>query len=115
MFQYIKIWVDKNGYARYGRNELLHRIITDAPKGKVVDHIDRNPKNNTKSNLRVTNCSVNAFNTKKQFTVGAYPCVTTGRWRAIVGLNMKHVFLGRFDTKEEALQAVLNYKKTLKI
>lgn len=31
----------------------MHRIIMNAPKGMVVDHIDNNPRNNQKHNLRI--------------------------------------------------------------
>jgi len=32
---------------------MMHRLIMNAPKDLVVDHIDRNPRNNQKSNLRI--------------------------------------------------------------
>lgn len=32
----------------------LHRFLTDAPLGKVVDHIDGDTLNNRRSNLRIT-------------------------------------------------------------
>lgn len=36
-----------------GKAVKLHRIITEAQKGDYVDHIDRNPLNNTLGNLRL--------------------------------------------------------------
>ena len=41
-----------------GKAVKLHRIITEAQKGDYVDHIDRNPLNNTLGNLRceAANC-----------------------------------------------------------
>lgn len=52
-----------------GRPTLLHRHITDAPDGMTVDHIDGNPLNNRRENLRV--CS-NEENVKSAWGRGAY-------------------------------------------
>lgn len=54
-------WVISNGYAKHEFWEnnkpnvtLLHRfILGKLAENKIVDHIDRNPLNNQKSNLRI--------------------------------------------------------------
>lgn len=49
--------VDSDGSARKngkpGEPRLMHRLITDAPAGKEVEHINRNRLDNRRSNLRI--------------------------------------------------------------
>ncbi len=40
----------------------MHRLIMDAPKGLLVDHIDRNGMNNACANLRLCSHSQNMHN-----------------------------------------------------
>lgn len=42
--------------------ESMHRLLLDASKGVLVDHIDRNTLNNQRSNLRICSASGNARN-----------------------------------------------------
>lgn len=45
-----------------GIDKFLHTLIVDKADGTVVDHIDRNPLNNRKCNLRVTTVQQNILN-----------------------------------------------------
>lgn len=48
-------WYALRGTVVNGKQKTLymHRFIMDAPKGKVVDHLDGNGLNNTRENLAV--------------------------------------------------------------
>ena len=57
----------QNGYVR--RNSrckviLLHREILNPPNGYITDHINRNPLDNRRCNLRIATYSENARNTR---------------------------------------------------
>ncbi|MGL5764690.1 MAG: HNH endonuclease [Sarcina sp.] len=45
-----------------GVDKFLHILISDKPKNMLVDHIDRNPLNNKKDNLRTVSVQVNIIN-----------------------------------------------------
>ena len=45
-----------------GSNQYLHRIITGADKGEIVDHENRNPLDCSRDNLRVVTSAVNSIN-----------------------------------------------------
>ncbi len=72
-----------------GRDIFMHRLVTDAPKGLVVDHIDRDGMNNTKRNLRLCSIKQNMRNTgptanKSSPYKGVSLHKATGRWRASI-------------------------------
>ena len=52
----------KAGIKRKGKNLWLHNELMQPPPGFVVDHIDGNPLNNCRNNLRVCSPSQNALN-----------------------------------------------------
>lgn len=93
----------------YVRNSLtgqyLHRIIL--PTDKEIDHIDGNPLNNRKSNLRECTHSENTRNIRKTTLKGVYPYQTKKGTRYYTRLKCDGVdrSLGGFLTKEEAARA----------
>ena len=77
------------------------------PKGDV-DHKDRNKANNKWANLRDATQSQNQANTTARASCqsglkGAYPHgQNPGRWTGQIKHNGKTLYLGSFDTPEEA-------------
>ncbi len=89
----------------------MHRVIMNAPKGKIVDHKDRNGLNNTKRNLRFATRQENNCNVKRTKKNGTskYKGVSftpkTKRWKAQIHNNGIRYYLGYFDTEEGAAKA----------
>lgn len=79
----------------------LHRFITGAPAGMVVDHIDGNPLNNTRDNLQVTTNSRNAMRSQVR-RGGVTKLHNSDRWRVRLRVDGRQVSLGCFDTRAEA-------------
>lgn len=104
----------KHSYARYyiykngkRKSVLLHRIIMKCPKNKVIDHINHDTFDNRKSNLRIVTHRTNSCNMKTNTSgvpgVGYHKA--TKKWRAYYNKNNKHISLGYYNTKQEAIQA----------
>lgn len=86
----------------------LHRIILDADPEKEVDHINGNRLDNRRKNLRVCSRAENARNIKThKDNKSGYKGVTKKRekWAAQIMQNKKLVYLGVFQTREEAAVA----------
>ncbi len=115
-----KWYIHKAGQFLYIRSsyprEYLHRIITKAKQGMVVDHIDRNPLNNRVDNLRVVTIQENLRNQIRANNKTGYTGVaigSNGKYTAQIKHNYKKIHLGRFDTIQEALAARLTAEKRL--
>lgn len=92
-----------------GKNIYLHRYIMNCPKGKYVDHKNHNTLDNRKQNLRITNNADNLRNgeirvNNKTGVKGVYFDNKRNKYVANIKVNYKGIFLGRFDTLEEATQ-----------
>ena len=84
---------------------LLHREIMKAKKGELIDHVDRNGLNCQRDNLRKATHSQNNMNKiKKQNCSSKYIGVRSSqnKWRADIQINKKKIFIGTFETENEA-------------
>ena len=103
-------WVDNCGYYRIsllGKKYLCHRIVYCLSNGlslsevPLVDHIDRNRKNNDPSNLRQLTKTEN--NRNRDAAYGVSRCKQTGKWKA----SNAGKWLGRHLTEDAARAAVI--------
>lgn len=113
-------------YARRRRGTPVYRYVMrqvlghKIPRGMVVDHIDRNPLNNRRDNLRLCTPQQNAANRSVSGRGSSkYKGVTkvpSGRWKAALSVTVwsrkghrkykkATINLGLFDTEEEAARA----------
>jgi hypothetical protein len=87
-------------------HELLHRFIMGAHEGELVDHENGDRWDCRKENLRVATLSQNAANrptTAERAWKGIYP--HGNRWKARIKLEGQNVYLGSFQTAQEAAYA----------
>ena len=87
---------------------MMHNLI----KGKFCDHIDRNPMNNRKDNLREATQSQQCQNRNKTRRnksgfVGVCYNKKSNKWYAYISIDKKHTHLGGFNNKEEAIKVRL--------
>lgn len=113
---------------------LLHRLIMNCPQDKVIDHINGNPLDNRKCNLRIVTQQENCLNRnynpipsiasqledpniiiKKPYTKlpQEYQSNVKGvkwhrasrKWKATIKVNKKYYYLGLFQNVEDAIKA----------
>lgn len=92
-----------------GKMVKLHRYIMDINDSNlVVDHINRNPLDNRKSNLRICSYKENSFN--KSIRADNTSGITgvsfhkiNKKWRAKIKYNNITIHLGYFEDMNEAL------------
>lgn len=113
-------------FLRHGQKKqsiFLHRFIMDAPAGMDVDHINHDPLDNRRSNLRVVTRAQNLQNLVRgrkgstsryvgvdfqaEYAGGSRP------WRARVMVSGREIFLGQFATEEEAAEVVADARRRL--
>jgi hypothetical protein len=99
-----------NGYVKTGDNILLHRFIMNCSNNKVVDHINKDKLDNRKNNLRICEQTHNLMNSKiSKDNKSGYKGVgfhkPSKKWRARITVDKKTIYLGLFNSKEDAIKA----------
>jgi len=93
-----------------GKTKYLHRLIMGEPNRRVVDHVDGNPSNNTRENLRVCTIQQNimgkrAHPNKTSRFKGVSWSATRKMWLAYINKNYKTYYLGGFSNENDARDA----------
>ncbi|MBN2020310.1 MAG: HNH endonuclease [Sedimentisphaerales bacterium] len=88
----------------------MHRVIMNAPKGKLVDHRNRDGLDNRSDNLRLATHSQNCQNRRKQKNasskyLGVSYRKSDVRWIVRIMLNGENIYLGLFDNEIDAARA----------
>jgi hypothetical protein len=88
----------------------MHRFIMKPEKGMVIDHLDRNPLNNQKNNLRICTQGENLRNKKiyannKCGFKGVIWWERNSKWKAEIRHNKKKIYLGYYKNINDAARA----------
>lgn len=106
-------WYTNKGYVLNDSIGWIHRFIMDCPDNMVIDHINHNRLDNRKSNLRICTQHQNSMNQgirndNTSGITGVHFDKSRDKWAAQIMYNGRQINLGRFNTKEEAIQARKN-------
>lgn len=95
------------GTVKHNKVIYMHALLLNTPKGMKSDHINRNGLDNTRNNLRIaTDTQSMANRVVKRSKVGyigvyeSYP----KRYSVKVSIDSKTIYLGTYDTVEEAAE-----------
>ena len=88
----------------------MHRVVMDCQKGLVVDHINHNPLDNQRGNLRICTHGQNLMNRKigpknKSGYKGVSWDKVNMKWKAQISVNNKTRSIGRFIDILDAARA----------
>ena len=92
-----------------GKVTKLHRYLLSPDPSSVIDHINGNPADNRRDNLRICSIADNSRNTSpsKNSSTGivGVKLSPAGKYVAHIMVNRKHITLGTFERIDEAAEA----------
>ena len=102
----------------YKAHKLVWLLNTKEWPTKSIDHKDGDPENNVFSNLRLCTHLENSQNRKKPSNnssgyLGVHWSKDRGKWVAQISHKGKRIYLGGYETPEEAYNAYLKAKAKL--
>ena len=116
-YAHLRWFISDQGYVKHSTYRdgkfsqvRLHRLILNAPKDIFVDHINGDKLDNRKSNLRLCSNAENMRNRNAPVNnTSGYKGVswmkTKMKWRARIKVFYKEIWLGLFNSKEDAAKA----------
>lgn len=107
---YPRRWVLLAG--RKPRDIRIHRDLLGLTTGDglIGDHIDGNPLNNRRSNLRIVTQAENAQNVRARAPYRGVCLGRSGRWEATATVSGHCYYLGSYATAEEAGEVVHQWR-----
>lgn len=110
--------VSHNGYIQTSAERVgsqrkvleMHSYLIGEHKGFVIDHINRNKRDNRRVNLRLVDNSMNGFNITRQSNnttgkTGVYYNKKNNNYMAKIGYRNRCIYLGSYVTFEDAVEA----------
>jgi len=114
-YEWLKNWSwcamllpDGQAYAAthlHGRKVYMHRLLMNAPKGMLVDHINGNGLDNRRCNLRLCTAAENMWNRGKNPGSSRFKGVSRnqcGTWDASIGIESHCIHVGTYADEVEA-------------
>lgn len=94
----------------FGKLIRMHMLVMGSDGSKDVDHINRITYDNQKKNLRICEHYENIIHSKTRTDntsgrKGVYWDKSRQKWMVSITANKKTIFLGRFDSYEDAVSA----------
>ena len=113
-------YITNKGYAATKTRKysfLMHRLVMNISKGEVIDHINFNPLDNRKRNLRICSQQQNSFHSRlsKNNTSGykgVYLNKRLNKWVVQIMVSRKCIPLGLFEDIEKAVFTRKEAEKT---
>ena len=99
-----------NTYKGIKKSLLMHRLITNAQKGDIVDHFNEDSCDNRKQNLVICTQKENIAKSKKYFnntsgTTGVCWVKHIEKWKAYIKIDYKLINIGFYNNIEDAIKA----------